>query len=62
MQEKLYAMKFVLGLKEGNDYMESIMAAGIGFVLGIAADEVVRVYVKKLAKEFLGELSKYSKS
>jgi hypothetical protein len=62
MRQKVYALRFILGLKEGNDYIQSLLAGGIGFVLGIATDEGLRNYVKNVAKEFLRDLPQYSKS
>ena len=62
MRQKVYAFKYVLGLKEGNDYVQSLVAGGIGFVLGIATDEGLRNYVRRIANEFVRNLPQYSKS
>lgn len=61
MFPKVYAIKFILGLKEGNDYLQFLASGGIGFILGVVADEGFRSYVKKIAGEFL-ENMQYSKS
>lgn len=62
MLQKVYAIRYTLKLKEGNDYIQALVAGGIGFVLGIVADEGLRNYVRNIAKEFVRGLPQYSKS
>lgn len=62
MFPKIYSLKFILGLKEGNDYLQLLASGGLGFVLGIITDEVFRSYVRRVSKEFFANLPQYSKS
>jgi len=60
MKQRLYASKFVLELKEGNDYLQLLVSGGLGFVLGYIANDGVRNYFNKLAKEFVSDTMKAS--
>lgn len=61
MMQKIYGGKFVLGLREGNDYLQLIASGGLGFILGFFANDGMRNYFNKLAKEFASNIQ-YSKS
>lgn len=60
MRQQLYADKFVLELKEGTDYLQLLVSGGLGFVLGYIANDGVKNYFNKLAKEFVVNTTKAS--
>lgn len=60
MKQRLYAGKFVLELKEGNDYLQLLVSGGLGFALGYIANDGMRNYFNKLAKEFVSDTMKAS--
>lgn len=60
MRQKLYASKFVLELKDGNDYLQLLVSGGLGFILGYVANDGIRNYFNKLAKEFISNTMKAS--
>ena len=61
MEQKIYASKFVLGLRQGNDYAQLLASGGLGFLLGFIVNDQVRNYLNKIAKDFVSSLQ-YSKS
>jgi hypothetical protein len=61
MLQKIYGGRFVLGLKEGNDYLQLLASGGLGFVFGFLANDGIRNYFNKLAKEFASNIQ-YAKS
>lgn len=61
MHQKLYAGRYILGLKENSDY-QTLVAGGIGFLLGIIANEGFRSYVNRLAQQAVSEIQNYRKS
>jgi len=61
MTQEIYASKFVLSLRQGSDYAQLLASGGLGFILGFIANEQVRSYFNKMAKDFVSSLQ-YSKS
>jgi hypothetical protein len=61
MLQKIYGVKFVLGLKETN-YLQLLASGGIGFAGGFLANDNFRNYLNKIAREFVDDFQKYSKS
>jgi hypothetical protein len=61
MLQKIYGVKFVLGLKETN-YLQLLASGGIGFIGGFLANDNFRNYLNKIAREFVEDFQKYSKS
>lgn len=61
MTQKIYASKFILGLRQGNDYAQLLASGGLGFLLGFITNNQVRNYFNKMAKDFVNS-SQYSKS
>jgi len=60
--QKIYGNKFALSLKEGNDYLQLLASGGLGFILGFLANDNLRNYFNKLARDFITNLPQYSKS
>ena len=62
MLQKVHAYKFLLGLKEGNDYLQLLATGGLGFILGFIANDGMKNNFNNLAKDFVANLPQYSKS
>jgi len=59
---KIYGSKFILGLRNGNDYSQLFASGGLGFLLGFLANDRLKNYFDKIAKEFVSNFMQYSKS
>lgn len=59
MVQKVYASKYILGLKEGNDYLQMLISGGLGFVLGFVANDGFKNYLNRISREVAEEMKKY---